>query len=522
MTSDGNPLEFSNWGELYQSHGVLALGQDIIGAVPGGGTHAQTGTSFAAAIVSGICGLLLSLQFKLHGQANAWLVRDAILRSARGCDFQQASDCRRLLTGRLHVPGAISLILQGVNDMTEMPSIQNIISQQAADAAIGPSTEAIAGSESTTNDDPRWRDRLPSLEVAAGRGVHSSASAFREEGAVAPVVRPCSVDDSSCGDAGISAAGLSPVGGFLSSSLPNLTAAGISPSDCGCKGGSTQLVYALGRLGYDFGSEARRDWFRSQMRYAGPGGRDLDPYVPSDLEAFFQGSPATEDQVARVGHPEAAEAVIWTLNFDATAIYAIHPVGPFARDVYQLLRQFLKEQQPIGVEGGQGAERLAVPGLIAGKVRLFSGQVVPVIQPDPRGLLNWTTGALTETVIEALSGIAGVNPRAEIANFLDRVYYEFRNLGITSQERALNYAGTVARLFGDSIQSELSQGYQLDTIVVQRSAVCRPESDCWDVRLTFYNPRKQLEEARHMHMIPIDVSDVIPVALADRRIFFVR
>jgi hypothetical protein len=180
-------------------------------------------------------------------------------------------------------------------------------------------------------------------------------------------------------------------------------------------------VYALGRLGYDFGSEARRDWFRSQMRYAGPGGRDLDPYVPSDLEAFFQGSPATEDQVARVGHPEAAEAVIWTLNFDATAIYAIHPVGPFARDVYQLLRQFLKEQQPIGVEGGQGAERLAVPGLIAGKVRLFSGQVVPVIQPDPRGLLNWTTGALTETVIEALSGIAGVNPRAEIANFLSRV-----------------------------------------------------------------------------------------------------
>lgn len=211
------------------------------------------------------------------------------------------------------------------------------------------------------------------------------------------------------------------------------------------------------------------------------------------------------------------------MNFDATPIYAVRPEGPYAADVYKILRRFLSEQQPSGQNGGQGAERVAIAGHINGQVRLFSGQVVPVIQPDLRGMYNWTTAALTTVVMAALEQVEGVeDARHEISNFLSRVYYEFRNLGITSQECALNFAGTVALLFGDSIQSELSKGFHLDTVATQRSAICRPDSDCWDVRLTFYNPRKQLEEARRVHIFPIDVSDVVPVALADRQEFSVR
>lgn len=87
-------------------------------------------------------------------------------------------------------------------------------------------------------------------------------------------------------------------------------AEGVGPSSCSCKGGPAQLVYALGKLGYDFGSEARRDWFRGVMKGQGPGGGDLDPFAPLDLEAFFQGTSADEVP-ARLPHPEAAEALIW-------------------------------------------------------------------------------------------------------------------------------------------------------------------------------------------------------------------
>ncbi len=34
----GYPLDFSNWGKTYQSQGILALGENILGAKPGGGT----------------------------------------------------------------------------------------------------------------------------------------------------------------------------------------------------------------------------------------------------------------------------------------------------------------------------------------------------------------------------------------------------------------------------------------------------------------------------------------------------
>ncbi len=59
---DGNgaPLLSSNWGLNQRSQGVLAPGKDVAGACVGGGLCRASGTSFAAATVSGIAGLLMS------------------------------------------------------------------------------------------------------------------------------------------------------------------------------------------------------------------------------------------------------------------------------------------------------------------------------------------------------------------------------------------------------------------------------------------------------------------------------
>jgi len=154
-----------------------------------------------------------------------------------------------------------------------------------------------------------------------------------------------------------------------------------------------------------------------------------------------------------------------------------------------------------------------------GQVMLMSGQVVPVILPTLRCMYSWTTSAL----IEAVCGSAPDESAAQgVANFLERVYYELRNLGITPQERAINDAATnafnAARIFEAALREEMD----LDTIEVEPSPLCRPGSECWDVKLTFFNPRRVFEQARKCYRFTVDVSDVCPVSVGRARSWFVR
>lgn len=110
MGRKNQPLPFSNWGSEYRSQGILALGEDILGAVPGGGTTRQSGTSYATPIVAGVVALLLSLQQQLGLKPSPLAVREAILSSANACDWQVAEDCRPYLVGTLNVAGAQAMI----------------------------------------------------------------------------------------------------------------------------------------------------------------------------------------------------------------------------------------------------------------------------------------------------------------------------------------------------------------------------------------------------------------------------
>src|SRR5262249_55866419 len=147
----------------------------------------------------------------------------------------------------------------------------------------------------------------------------------------------------------------------------------ISPSACTCPGAApTQLVFALGQLGFDFGTEARRDSILQHMEEPGKG-VPPNPYDPRQLLDYLHKNPSD------------AAAIIWTLNLDATAIYAVQPQGPFAAEACQRLREFLREQLTEGVE------RVSVPGVLAGQITLLNGQVVPAIRPELRGMYSWTT-----------------------------------------------------------------------------------------------------------------------------------
>ena len=79
----------------------------------------------------------------------------------------------------------------------------------------------------------------------------------------------------------------------------------------------------------------------------------------------------------------------------------------------------------------------------------------------------------------------------DIFNFLNRVYYELRNLGVAPQERALNFAATNAYQTQVAFAESAGRNLALDTITVAKSPICRPDSDCWDVQLQMFDPENE-------------------------------
>jgi len=144
------------------------------------------------------------------------------------------------------------------------------------------------------------------------------------------------------------------------------------------------------------------------------------------------------------------------------------------------------------------AERVSVPARsTGGGTRLLNGSRLPVLRIDhPRGLYGWRTEQL----------VAGLQA------FLVRVYHELRNPGLSSAHRALNYAATSAAQAAAVFQDVVGRGMQLETIEVEPSDSCRLNSDCWDVKLKFFDPENN-RRTRLIYRFGVDVAESLPVSL---------
>jgi cyanobactin maturation PatA/PatG family protease len=216
-----------------------------------------------------------------------------------------------------------------------------------------------------------------------------------------------------------------------------------------------------------------------------------------------------------------AKSLIWTLNLELTPIYAIEPSGAFARDVYAILQELLSGQ--IQAEDSENyVERVSIPGMLSGRsVQLFSGQVVPVIEvPNTRGLYGWKLNTLVSAAIRIVQTEATEAQedtiRRTLDSFLSCIHYDLRNLGKTSQDRALNFASTNAFQAASTFAQAVATGMELDGITVEKSPFCRLDSDCWDVKLKFFDPENS-RRAKKLFRFTIDVSDIILVTLGDVR-----
>lgn len=410
-SADGRPLPHSNWDVRYSRNGILAPGEGIPGASPGGGYATRTGTSYATALVSGVTALLLSLQLHVQGRIDVRGVREALIHGASPCTTEGAA--ARCLAGRLDIRNTYAFLFSRKGESTM--SVEQ--------------TPARSGGES----------------------------------------------DRGAGSQGIAPADLSSLRGLM-------------PSECAC-GNQTPpaKVFAIGSLGYDFVSEARKSSFIQAMNLE-------TPLATGDLLRYLD------------AHPYAASSMTWTLSLDSTPVYIIMPLGPFAVHGYERLRQFMKSQ-------AEGDLRVSIAGVIGGEGRLLSGQAVPVVLPDLRAMYSWSSTAL----LSAVTDPTDTEVRAGLGNFLDRIYDELRNLGARPEDRALNFAATNAYQANQIFQSAVKEKLELDAIAVERSPIGRPGSDCWDVKLTFFDPLRRQDRARKTYRFTIDVSDVVPVAIGDVR-----
>lgn len=291
---------------------------------------------------------------------------------------------------------------------------------------------------------------------------------------------------------------------------------------------SGDLIYALGALNYDFGSEARRDFLAQYMKPA-------SPFIRSELLAYLE---QNSNQI---------EWLAWTVNVDGTPICALQPAQPFGRDIYTWLCDSLNEWP-----AGNGDLPVSVPGVIIGQKMLMSGQVVPLVRPTLAGMYSWARLGVVRQSLED-----GVVDQAEqetiishIENFQRRAYRELRNTGRSAHDRAMNFAVTMAfhlsqqqaldfarkRLeFNREAETGLMQiatyrqmrvveeqiaekiDLELDKVEVSQSPICRSSSGayCWDVKLILFDPDQGHTQAKTVYQFIVDVSDVVPVIIGE-------
>ncbi|WP_026179438.1 S8 family serine peptidase [Streptomyces hokutonensis] len=591
---NGTPLQISNWGAAYATHGVVAPGEAVEGAAPGGGRATVTGSSFATPLVAGVAALLVAAQLRIGRHADPKAVGNAILTTASVavCQPPDAPACRRYLGGSLNAARAHALITAtGDTAMTNLdgptPDTSPVAPEPAETAgatadAAGATDASITLSEAGAPEGvPGSHDMTPSGQSAAVQpapvveqttGVRAACGAespanSRPPSATADMPEPGAPNTQSPPSAG----DWRGPRGRSSGVRPSCGCGGSSASECQCGGGAStgpqrQLIYAIGTLGFDYQTEARRDTFTQQMKNPVYRQGDTDVEAPANPQDGRQ----LADYLAE--NPWVSDKVTWTLNLDATPVYALEAETPVAMDwneridvdvdgenVAQELRTLLKNlaHPPVSiiyrtfrdVLRGQMlndnerdyVSRVSIPGVLTGRTtRLYSGQVVPVVEVKSRGLCAWNEARLVESILGAVntaatnyeeSALPDNEVRDHVKTFLGKVYHQFRNLGQSSADRALNFAGTNGFLFGSVVKEGLlAPGIThrarradgtfeqprlgaLDTIRVSKSPHCRPGSDCQDVFVSFFDPEND-QRAKYVYQFTFDVSDELPVSLA--------
>jgi cyanobactin maturation PatA/PatG family protease len=484
----GSPIEISNWGALYRRNGLLAPGENLAVAALGDGVGVGSGTSYATAVVSGVAALLLSVARREAYGIDAADIQKILIDSAAPCELEGEGACDRYLAGSLDAAAGLAMLHRigtaprmslGIR-AAGLAVVGDKIVDRPQDVALAKGNFAMLNSSSETNDAVTVQQLGVSPSACSCQTKIDDAD---ETGAVKPqsITAKPSVSLS-----------LPPI---AQNGLQN----GINQQGCSCGGEPPQIVYTLGSLWFDFGTEARYDAIVQQL------GDPVRANNPAELFGFLR------------SNPQFLSGITFILMQDQIPLYAIQPAGAFALQVYTTMLDALDSS--ITDRGRE--QRISLPGYISGSVRLMNGMTVPLVIPDPRGMYMWRATDLLEATAALHVGPPAPPADEAVLDFLNRVYYELRNLGVAPQERAINYAATNAYQARQVFAEAATRNYALDSIKVVKSPICRPDSDCWDVQLQMFDPENERRAGR-VYRYTVDVSESLPVTVGPVRNWAVR
>ncbi len=147
----GQPLEVSNWAEPYRRNGLLAPGDDLPVAVPGGGMSTAGGTSFATAVVTGVAALLLSVARREGYRIDPLDVREILIESAAPCELPGDGACDRYLAGTLDAASALAMLHRVGSSNSSLTAFET---NQFPQSGRGASAMSIAGSSELNIAEP--------------------------------------------------------------------------------------------------------------------------------------------------------------------------------------------------------------------------------------------------------------------------------------------------------------------------------------------------------------------------------
>lgn len=532
---DSKPMPFSNYGGPYKTKTILAPGQNIPGADSTHHITLRTGTSFATPIVSGVAALVLSYA-NAHGLGlDALSVGELILKCSEPAHQPENIPENRILAGRLNLIKLIQAL--------------TTFNNQSASKNLSP----------TTTEDPSMSEELPIVPDSAIPSPPEDTSADVSPSTIQPVTENTQ-------EAGITASSessnLPPSTSNIGASTMTPTTSTISPNSIAEPRNNEQKIFAMGTVGFDFQIAARQDYFLQRIINYKSGTLD---------ERFFQ-------YFVESNSWEETELLTWVLKVDGTPVYALKPIGVNLVETYKLLASCLYFQldkasrfdissittekqtallRNAGVATGDcikdevdkamyRAEEVrireltnltsllvdwvAISGSVVGETTLFNGDVVPTVSIGESGIIPWDKNVTIATAAKQATPESDDDSNIEeaveesLSRALNKIYYEFKNNGVSEEERALNYVGTnilsMADIFAD-VFSLTEQGagfgmkYEFDSYEVSKSKVQRPTSILMDVILRFFEPGN-LDKAYKCYRFTVDVSDVNPVLVGGK------
>ena len=192
------------------------------------------------------------------------------------------------------------------------------------------------------------------------------------------------------------------------------------------------------------------------------------------------------------------------------------------------------------------AAHIAVAGEVVGKTRLFTGEVVDVINPVLRGMTNWNTEAILTLILAELHDPSNPVPIPDelveilILKLVAKLYELVRNEGRSDADRAINYFATSQLLLAaktllnptflamlgvldlsDPIHPKPSKDFvniTADTLTANLAVCNRLGAVAYDVELSFFTFANQFSGSAVIAQT-IDVSDDVPTPLSRPRPF---